>query len=203
MSGPAKRTFTSFVRPAAVPPAAEAPQSEPPPQPGPPEAEAKPDPGEGQGADEIDRLFKSIIRPRRPAGPSADSSESSVRRESVSIGRSLELCNLHNLRAPHSNGRERGQAGRKRRAGRSWSRCPRRHRAAALRDAPLLGQAPADDSAPLQYHASSIGPPFSIPATVPQSDKVYEHAQTMAAHESPRTTKLYDRTKDRLTQAQV
>jgi len=27
-----------------------------------------------------------------------------------------------------------------------------------------------------------------------------EHAQTMAAHESPRTTKLYDRTKDRLTQ---
>jgi hypothetical protein len=26
-----------------------------------------------------------------------------------------------------------------------------------------------------------------------------EHAQTMAAHESPRTTKLYDRTKDRLT----
>ena len=27
-----------------------------------------------------------------------------------------------------------------------------------------------------------------------------EHAQSMAAHESPRTTKLYDRTKDRLTQ---
>jgi integrase len=26
-----------------------------------------------------------------------------------------------------------------------------------------------------------------------------EHAQAMAAHESPRTTKLYDRTKDRLT----
>ena len=26
-----------------------------------------------------------------------------------------------------------------------------------------------------------------------------EHAQSMAAHESPRTTKLYDRTKDRLT----
>jgi hypothetical protein len=26
-----------------------------------------------------------------------------------------------------------------------------------------------------------------------------EHAQTMAAHESPRTTKLYDRTKERLT----
>ena len=30
-----------------------------------------------------------------------------------------------------------------------------------------------------------------------------EHAQTMAAHESPRTTKLYDRTKDRLTQDEV
>jgi site-specific recombinase XerD len=28
-----------------------------------------------------------------------------------------------------------------------------------------------------------------------------EHAQEMAAHESPRTTKLYDRTKERLTQA--
>jgi integrase len=30
-----------------------------------------------------------------------------------------------------------------------------------------------------------------------------EHAQSMAAHESPRTTKLYDRTKDRLTQDEV
>jgi site-specific recombinase XerD len=30
-----------------------------------------------------------------------------------------------------------------------------------------------------------------------------EHAQEMAAHESPRTTKLYDRTKDRLTQDEV
>jgi site-specific recombinase XerD len=30
-----------------------------------------------------------------------------------------------------------------------------------------------------------------------------EHAQAMAAHESPRTTKLYDRTKDRLTQDEV
>jgi hypothetical protein len=30
-----------------------------------------------------------------------------------------------------------------------------------------------------------------------------ERAQTMAAHESPRTTKLYDRTQDRLTQAEV
>jgi integrase/recombinase XerD len=30
-----------------------------------------------------------------------------------------------------------------------------------------------------------------------------EHAQEMAAHESPRTTKLYDRTKERLTQGEV
>ena len=30
-----------------------------------------------------------------------------------------------------------------------------------------------------------------------------EHAQSMAAHESPRTTKLYDRTKERLTQKEV
>jgi integrase len=30
-----------------------------------------------------------------------------------------------------------------------------------------------------------------------------EHAQEMAAHESPRTTKLYDRTQDRLTQDEV
>ncbi len=30
-----------------------------------------------------------------------------------------------------------------------------------------------------------------------------EHAQAMAAHESPRTTKLYDRTKERVTQDEV
>jgi integrase len=30
-----------------------------------------------------------------------------------------------------------------------------------------------------------------------------EHAQEMTAHESPRTTKLYDRTKERLTQDEV
>jgi hypothetical protein len=29
------------------------------------------------------------------------------------------------------------------------------------------------------------------------------HAQEMAIHESPRTTKLYDRTKERLTQDEV
>jgi integrase len=30
-----------------------------------------------------------------------------------------------------------------------------------------------------------------------------EHAQAIAPHESPRTTKLYDRTKERLTQDEV
>jgi hypothetical protein len=30
-----------------------------------------------------------------------------------------------------------------------------------------------------------------------------EHAQSMAAHESPRTSKLYDRTKERLTQDEI
>ena len=30
-----------------------------------------------------------------------------------------------------------------------------------------------------------------------------EHAQQMAAHESPRTTKLYDRTKDEITIGEV
>jgi site-specific recombinase XerD len=30
-----------------------------------------------------------------------------------------------------------------------------------------------------------------------------EHAQAMAAHESPRTTKLYDRTSEKLTQHEV
>ena len=32
-----------------------------------------------------------------------------------------------------------------------------------------------------------------------ESGGTLEHAQAMAAHESPRTTKLYDRTKERLT----
>jgi hypothetical protein len=31
----------------------------------------------------------------------------------------------------------------------------------------------------------------------------YYHAQQMAGHESPRTTKLYDRTKDEITLSEV
>ena len=32
-----------------------------------------------------------------------------------------------------------------------------------------------------------------------ENDEWFEHAQQMAGHESPRTTKLYDRTKDEIT----
>jgi hypothetical protein len=35
------------------------------------------------------------------------------------------------------------------------------------------------------------------------NDGALEHTQSMAAHERPRTTKLYDRTKERLTQDEV
>jgi hypothetical protein len=41
---------------------------------------------------------------------------------------------------------------------------------------------------------------YGVPLTVLDWD---EHAQAMAAHESPYTTKLYDRTKERLTQDEV
>jgi hypothetical protein len=37
----------------------------------------------------------------------------------------------------------------------------------------------------------------------PADHGALEHAQEMAAHESPRTTKLYDRTKERLTEDEV
>ena len=46
-------------------------------------------------------------------------------------------------------------------------------------------------------------------ATIADAPRAYidvtgiAHAQSMAAHESPRTTKLYDRTKERLTQNEV
>jgi hypothetical protein len=41
---------------------------------------------------------------------------------------------------------------------------------------------------------------ISTPAAALANGGALEHAQEMAAHESPRTTKLYDRTKERLTQ---
>jgi integrase len=36
-----------------------------------------------------------------------------------------------------------------------------------------------------------------------ENDGRLEHAQQMAGHESPRTTKLYDRTKDEITLSKV
>jgi integrase/recombinase XerD len=36
-----------------------------------------------------------------------------------------------------------------------------------------------------------------------ENDGRHEHAQQMASHESPRTTKLYDRTKDEITLTEV
>ena len=45
-------------------------------------------------------------------------------------------------------------------------------------------------------------PPTGITAYLSNGGAL-EHAQEMAAHESPRTTKLYDRTKERLTQDEV
>jgi integrase len=42
-----------------------------------------------------------------------------------------------------------------------------------------------------------------ITAYLANGGALVEHAQEMAAHESPRTTKLYDRTKERLTQDEV
>jgi hypothetical protein len=48
---------------------------------------------------------------------------------------------------------------------------------------------------PKQHHCQ---PPHELPAFKPT-----EHAQQMAGHESPRTTKLYDRTKDEITLSEV
>jgi integrase len=41
------------------------------------------------------------------------------------------------------------------------------------------------------------------PACTLENDGRLEHAQQMAGHESPRTTKLYDRTKDEITLSEV
>jgi len=49
----------------------------------------------------------------------------------------------------------------------------------------------------------SAAPDGERGAPVAANGGALEHAQEMAAHESPRTTKLYDRTKERLTQDEV
>jgi hypothetical protein len=49
--------------------------------------------------------------------------------------------------------------------------------------------------------AAEIGPTFRATGITayPSKGGALEHAQEMAAHASPRTTKFYDRTKDRRT----
>jgi hypothetical protein len=50
---------------------------------------------------------------------------------------------------------------------------------------------------------SAITPFARLASPLLANGGALEHAQEMAAHESPRTTKLYDRTKERLTQDEV
>ena len=53
--------------------------------------------------------------------------------------------------------------------------------------------------APPQYHS----PGSPIEAVYLEAGGTLENAQAMAAHESPRTTKLYDRTGDEITLDEV
>ncbi len=51
---------------------------------------------------------------------------------------------------------------------------------------------------------ASATPTCTRPITIYlKNDGRLEHAQQMAGHESPRTTKLYDRTKDEITLSEV
>ena len=51
---------------------------------------------------------------------------------------------------------------------------------------------------------ASATPTCTRPITIYlENDGRLEHAQQMAGHESPRTTKLYDRTKDEVTLREV
>jgi hypothetical protein len=53
------------------------------------------------------------------------------------------------------------------------------------------------------YSKSRAIMPNSTQNFMPNNGGRLEHAQQMAAHESPRTTKLYDRTKDEITIGEV
>jgi integrase len=88
-------------------------------------------------------------------------------------------------------------------------RTARGHNGSALSDKPMSQPdtwrmihrraAAAGIAAPIGFHtfrATGITAYFA-------NGGALEHAQEMAAHESPRTTKLYDRTKERLTQDEV
>ena len=88
------------------------------------------------------------------------------------------------LSLPHRIRAQRGRAARK---ANGATRC-------LAHDPPASGRgrnSRADRQS--QFRATGI-------TAYPANDGTLEHAQEMAAHESPRTTKLYDRTKDRLTQ---
>jgi site-specific recombinase XerD len=88
-------------------------------------------------------------------------------------------------------------------------RTSRGHTATALSDHPMVQ---SDAWRMIRRRAAAAGITASIgnhsfPATgitaYLANGGALEHAQEMAAHESPRTTKLYDRTKERLTQDEV
>jgi len=56
-----------------------------------------------------------------------------------------------------------------------------------------------------QHHGADRQPQFSCDGLTEYlaNGGTLEHAQIMAAQESPRTTELYDRTKERLTQDKI
>jgi hypothetical protein len=85
----------------------------------------------------------------------------------------------------------------------------RRHRGVELAEQPMLQP---DAWRMIRKRAAAVGifAPFGNDSFRATGITAYlshggalEHAQEMAAHESPRTTKLYDRTKERLTQDEV
>lgn len=88
-------------------------------------------------------------------------------------------------------------------------RTSRGHTATALSDQPM---AQPDARRMIRRRAAAVGIAAPIGnhlfwatgiAAYLSNGGALEHAQEMAAHESPRTTKRYDRTKERLTQDEV
>ena len=69
---------------------------------------------------------------------------------------------------------------------------------AAWRMVRKSGLAPASSRRSAIIRSVRLGSPLISPTA-----GTLEHAQSMAVHESPRTTKLYDRTKERLTQDEI
>jgi site-specific recombinase XerC len=67
----------------------------------------------------------------------------------------------------------------------------------------LLDSIPKDSVAGLRDLALIAAMFYSFARVNLENDGRLEHAQQMAGHESPRTTKLYDRTKDEITLSEV